>query len=655
MIQNHTETQQQQKKGSTMPNRKKRKVYQFKQFDNLLTSSNIFNTLKKFREKKQVSIWKQFNSFDLSTTEQILNQICFNHINLDKVKNVNLENTDLTKESFNDETSLFFINLDKYINTILINSFIKNIYYQLRTDNVLNSNVKSQIWIHLRDYFGLETQTINHRLHLDFFALYNRVDNQSALIQNFGSYVVKKCRHNSVFKRVYQNTKKAFQNLLDYLDWDLIEKNKIFQCSITDLFYRFGNVSSFYRDVPMDNLISVMSKYNLAFNSFYLHNHNELFISNYYARNNYNANLGYDSKDLQERYIKAEYMSSKKTIVFNVDEKTKEQFPSVNLTTNNNRLREYTFKVVEKLPYAQMPYEKDKNKNLYLGVELEVNKSNRCPRNIVKRLEEDILSGTAICKSDGSLGQNGLELNIVPMTLDYAKQTDYWFKFEKNVKDYLYSYKDKKTGVHVHIPKHLLTKFQQGLLGVFLNYEPNFKYLCEIAGRDLANDTSYSRVVFGKKLKFYTKAITDRYEILNNCNEHTLEFRLFKGNISATTMYRYLEFVHGLTTYARSNSLSYSDLNYKKFILWVSKNRGDYPVLNQFHFRNTNNNKLFRKVESFNVRYKKRFNNISFNVPTLKLSEPLRFRRVRAIRTRANIPSSLNQQQPKNESEVNNG
>ena len=241
------------------------------------------------------------------------------------------------------------------------------------------------------------------------------------------------------------------------------------------------------------------------------------------------------------------------------------------------------------------------------------------------------------------------------MTLDYAKQTEYWFKFEKNVKDYLYSYKDKKTGVHVHIPKHLLTKFQQGLLGVFLNYEPNFKYLCEIAGRDLANDTSYSRVVFGKKLKFYTKAITDRYEILNNCNEHTLEFRLFKGNISATTMYRYLEFVHGLTTYARSNSLSYSDLNYKKFILWVSKNRGDYPVLNQFHFRNTNNNKLFRKVESFNVRYKKRFNNISFNVPTLKLSEPLRFRRVRAIRTRANIPSSLNQQQPKNESEVNNG
>ena len=239
-----------------MPNRKKRKVYQFKQFDNLLTSSNIFNTLKKFREKKQVSIWKQFNSFDLSTTEQILNNFYFGNNSQfrEKIKNIDCSTDEKLKETFNDETSLFFINLDKYINTILINSFIKNIYYELRTDNVLNSNVKSHIWIHLRDYFGLETQTINHRLHLDFFGLYKRVDEQSALIQNFGNYVAKKCRYNSVFKRVYQNTIKAFQNLLDYLDWDLIEKNKIFQCSITGLFYRFGNVSSFYRDVPMDNL-----------------------------------------------------------------------------------------------------------------------------------------------------------------------------------------------------------------------------------------------------------------------------------------------------------------------------------------------------------------------------------------------------------------
>jgi len=57
-------------------------------------------------------------------------------------------------------------------------------------------------------------------------------------------------------------------------------------------------------------------------------------------------------------------------------------------------------------------------------------------------------------------------------------------------------------------------------------------------------------------------------------------------------------------------------------------------------------------VESFKVQYNRRFRDISFNVPTLKLAEPLRIRRVRAIRTRE-LPSSL--QSTTITSEVNNG
>ena len=69
-----------------------------------------------------------------------------------------------------------------------------------------------------------------------------------------------------------------------------------------------------------------MSKYNLAFNSFYLHNHNELFISNYYARNNYNSNFGYDSKDTQDRYVKAEYEVLKKLLFLMLMKKQKSNF-----------------------------------------------------------------------------------------------------------------------------------------------------------------------------------------------------------------------------------------------------------------------------------------------------------------------------------------
>ena len=62
------------------------------------------------------------------------------------------------------------------------------------------------------------------------------------------------------------------------------------------------------------------------------------------------------------------------------------------------------------------------------------------------------------------------------MTLAYAKHTNYWFNFEKNVKDYLYSYRDKKTGVHVHVPRHLFSKYQIGLIGQFLNLKANYDY-----------------------------------------------------------------------------------------------------------------------------------------------------------------------------------
>ena len=80
---------------------------------------------------------------------------------------------------------------------------------------------------------------------------------------------------------------KAFNQLLNYLKWDNSKTNKIFQCCISGLFYRFGNVSSFYKDVPMDNLVSVMSKYRLVFYD----NHNELFVSNHLI----NKNLYFDS------------------------------------------------------------------------------------------------------------------------------------------------------------------------------------------------------------------------------------------------------------------------------------------------------------------------------------------------------------------------
>ena len=621
--------------------KKKRLNLKYKTFDNILMSSDMFKTLKKFREKKQVSIWSNANSFDLDRPNDIVKRIRDNYYREQTFTKVNkIEKVFDDSYIFNEDDVKVFIKLDHYINAIILNSFLNNLYQGLRADKILNTEVKNNIWSIIKTRFDIYTPSIKHRLTKDFFKCYS--------MSHYGSFyslyntIVRRSRVNRVFKKIYLDTVKSFQSVLDYLQWDIVEKNKIYQCSLTGLFFRFGDVQSFYRDISINNLNSVIDRLNL---NLFGTNVNELFVSNYYAREQHN--LGYENpRDDSGQIVHCKYISSKKTIIFNIDEKTRKEFPSVNLTSNNNQLRNYSFKVVDGLPFAQMPYEKDKNKNLYLGVELEVNKSSRAPRQIVKMLEEKILSGTAICKSDGSLGTKGLELNIVPMTLDYAKQTNYWFNFEKNVKDYLYSYRDKKTGVHVHVPRHLFTKYQIGLIGQFLNLKANYDYLVGISGRDMNKDTSYCVANPEMTIKNF-KYETDRYSVLNTLPEKTIEFRLFKGNISATTIYRYLEFVHALCTYARSHSMN-SKTHHNEFIKWVETNSFDYPILNRFHFKDTN--KVFRKVESFKVQYNRRFRNISFNVPTLKLAEPLRFRRVRAIRTR-DIPSSLNQ--PTNR-EVNN-
>ena len=383
--------------------KKKRLNLKYKTFNNILMSEDVFKTLKKFREKKQVSIWCNGNSFDFCTAQSINESICKNYYREQDFIKDNNDRFSFDSKEYSLDKILVFIKLDHYINSIILYSFLHNLYYALRSDEVLSTEVKNNIWSTVKSRFDIYTPTIKHRLDKNFFKVYAM--NNYGSLHTLNNFIMRRSRVNRVFKKVYLDTVKGFQNVLDYLQWDIVEKNKIYQCSLTGLFYRFGNVQSFYRDISINNLNSVIDRINI---NLFGTNVNELFVSNYYARGE--IDLGYENpRDDSGKRITCKYISSKKTIVFNVDEETQKLF-SVNLTSNNNQLRNYSFKVVDGLPFAQMPYEKDKNQNLYLGVELEVNKSSRAPRQIVKMLEEKILSGTAICKSDGSLGNRGLEV-----------------------------------------------------------------------------------------------------------------------------------------------------------------------------------------------------------------------------------------------------
>lgn len=629
--------------------KKTRKLYNFKQFENLFISSSAFNTLKVLRSKRQLTRYFNLHSFDLSSVEQLTYSIqsntndCLNFVK--DCENISANNTQV------------FIRLDTYVNSLICYAFIRNTYSNLKKDTVLENDVKRDLWTRIRSNFNLEsTPSLQHRLDLNFFDLYMWLSKNENRLTNFISFVVRRSQKNRIIKGYYSQAVNSFQAVFDYLEWDYTKI--INQDVISGLYFRKNDLISFYKGIDYKKyLLPFVADRNYSlFYSGLFNDLNDLFILRKFcrlhtARSNrdysYSVDTNYDYDRENDAY--GQYITSKETVVFNYDSKTKNDFPSINLMSNNNRLRDYSFKIASELPFAFMPYEeKHKDDLLYLGLEIECNKSSRCPTNIIKMLEEKILSGTAVAKHDGSLGHRGLELNIVPMTLDYAKQTDYYFKFEKQVKDYLNSYRDHKTGIHIHVPRKLFTNYQIGQLVQFMNKGSNYDYICSVGGRLLNNqDNSYATTNTGYDIIRFSK---NRYSLnrssaINVTLENTLEFRVFKGNLSAKTIYRYLEFIHSLCTYVKSNSCnSKTDVN--DYLKWVSVNSSDYTILNQFNNRFTKRTtekeylSIIKPVESFELKYKKRYNNISYNIPTLKLATPLRLKSVRAVNIREYTPQT---------------
>ena len=477
----------------------------------------------------------------------------------------------------------------------------------------------------------------------------------SNTINALSTFIINRAKVNRVLKRVYKDTVLGIQDLLDHIELYLPLNNKVNQCFVSGLFFRANDTQSFYKKLDKLEMIKFIQINKIpSFSCEPINNDSELYINKRFCYINHSNDYNIlNHLDANRGALYCKYISSKKTFVFNHDTVVLEKYPSVNLTSNNNNLRYHDFRVHENLPKALMPYEKTRLNNIYLGVELECNKTDRSPRTIHKMLEEDILTGTAIVKSDGSLGNRGLEINVVPMTLDYAKATDYYFNLEKRTKDYLSSYYDRFTGIHIHVSRAVLSKYQVGLLGQFVNKLSNYDYITTMCGRELNthedDGQDYARTNPNHNAVKFSKTDIGKYTAVNTLHDETVEFRIFKGNMSARTIYRYLEFVHALTTCVKSSSLNIKT-NYKDFIKWVSNNRSDYPILfnhhksyssNKYEERITIKDKI-KKIESFSLKYKKRFKGIEFDIPKVSLATPLKVRRVRAINPNRQSSQAVN-------------
>lgn len=221
---------------------------------------------------------------------------------------------------------------------------------------------------------------------------------------------------------------------------------------------------------------------------------------------------------------------------------------------------------------------------LWLGAELEVEPREGRPRYI--EATHDAVSDFCVLKRDGSLSSGGFEIVSVPATLGYHKKA--WDRFFTEAAPMLRSWSTSTCGMHVHVSRAALTDLQLGKMLTFMGDENNIPFLTELAGR---GSNTYSRFVnksvtdaMPRKVRDRARHGANRYEALNTAtNKPTVEFRLFRGNVSKAGFFRNLEFCDALARFCWDTSPR--NLRVNDLFKWIDGRRHEYPAFTEWLVR----------------------------------------------------------------------
>ena len=235
---------------------------------------------------------------------------------------------------------------------------------------------------------------------------------------------------------------------------------------------------------------------------------------------------------------------------------------------------EYCYDVMDRLSHTSTEDDKLQPDTPYYGIELEVEKRSNADENTASNIADCFRyedKEFALLKSDGSLS-NGFEIVSCPATINAHRK--YWDKFfTSDVIKEVKSWNTDTTGMHIHISRTALTQLQIGKILVFINDEKNSEFVNHIAGRSSDQWAKKSN----KKISDCVQS-SDKYEAVNTAHRHTIELRIFKGNLARLGFYRVLEFVDALVHFSKHTSLT--RLSYKDFIKYMEQPhvRSQYPI-----------------------------------------------------------------------------
>ena len=236
---------------------------------------------------------------------------------------------------------------------------------------------------------------------------------------------------------------------------------------------------------------------------------------------------------------------------------------------------------------------------VFLGMELEVEVKDEYPRRQKAQELYDAVStyddGKKVhryinIEEDGSL-TNGFEMVTGWTGLDvHAKMLRFFKTPWRGVR----SHDTRTCGLHVHVSKADMTMFHGVKLSLFIHDSNNQKLVRDIARRGNANyakmknkkaDYSWlhnARRCSSRVSTQLTQLNEERHEALNFHNEHTVEFRMFKGTLRYETQMACLEFAYACWFFSRDTGVG--SLTTDEFIKFIcqANNRKDTKFLRAY-------------------------------------------------------------------------
>lgn len=178
-------------------------------------------------------------------------------------------------------------------------------------------------------------------------------------------------------------------------------------------------------------------------------------------------------------------------------------------------------------------------------------------------------------EQDGSL-TDGFEMITAPMGLDdHGKM---WkTALSPSLVKGLRSHDTTTCGLHVHISRAGMTPLQISKMVCFVNDPDNADLITAVARRYTRGQVEGTRA-YGEWANTYPKRMASayrnrsgfKYQAVNLCNDHTIEFRIFRGTLKYTAVMAAIEFTNAVADFCNVTGMDGYNLKTPAFLDFIN-------------------------------------------------------------------------------------